>query len=247
MAISLDTSVGDLAAERINRTRIFESFGIDYCCGGRESLAEACLRAGCSPEVVVQALLVADREADRTSGENPTDWRNASLTELTTHIVATHHAFMKSELPRITELLAKVRNAHEEQHPELADLAQVFGTLRAEIEGHLRKEEQVLFPLIQEMEAKREAGSAHCGSVNNPIRVMEHEHDNAGAALEKMRELTLGFRVPADACNTYAALLDGLAAMERDLHEHIHKENNILHPRAARLEALLLASARGEA
>ena len=130
---------------------------------------------------------------------------------------------MKRELPRIADLLAKVRNAHEGHHPELADLAGVYGALRAEIEAHLGKEEQVLFPLIQEMEATRQAGNAHCGSVNNPIRVMEHEHDNAGAALAKMRELTDDYTVPADGCATFAAMLDGLAAIERDLHIHIHK------------------------
>lgn len=246
MAISIESTVGELVAEGIYRARVFETYGIDYCCGGRKTLGEASRTAGCEPEEVVIALVAADQDA-AGAGLDPTDWRTASLTGLTRHIVETHHAFMKSELPRIAGLLAKVRGAHEERHPELAELAQVFGALRAEIEAHLGKEEQVLFPLIQEMEATRRAGTAHCGSVSNPIRVMEHEHDNAGAALGRMRELTRGYTVPADGCATYAALLDGLAAIERDLHEHIHKENNILHPRAIRLEAELLAAGQGRA
>ncbi|MCB1183935.1 iron-sulfur cluster repair di-iron protein [bacterium] len=246
MAISIDSTVGELVAEGIHRARVFETYGIDYCCGGKTPLSTACQNAGCSPNDVVASLGDADRQAAE-SGSDATDWQAVSLTKLTTHIVDTHHAFMKRELPRIADLLAKVRNAHEGHHPELADLAGVYGALRAEIEAHLGKEEQVLFPLIQEMEATRQAGNAHCGSVNNPIRVMEHEHDNAGAALAKMRELTDDYTVPADGCATFAAMLDGLAAIERDLHIHIHKENNILHPRAARLESDLLDAARGRA
>ncbi|MBU2500691.1 iron-sulfur cluster repair di-iron protein [bacterium] len=246
MAISIETTVGDLVAEGIHRARVFETYGIDYCCGGKTPLTEACRIAGCTADEVVAALVAADRDAGG-GGPETTDWRAASLTKLTTHIVQTHHAFMKRELPRVADLLAKVRNAHGENHPELADLAQVYGALRAELEAHLAKEEQVLFPLIQEMEATRQAGSAHCGSVNNPIGVMEHEHDNAGIALGRMRELTNDYTLPQDGCATFAALLDGLAAIERDLHEHIHKENNILHPRAARLEADLLAAARSGA
>jgi regulator of cell morphogenesis and NO signaling len=246
MEISIERTVGDLAAEAIHRTRVFETYGIDYCCGGKTPLAEACRTAGCTADEVVAALVASDRDA-AGSGPETTDWRAASLTKLTTHIVQTHHAFMKRELPRVADLLAKVRNAHGENHPELADLAQVYGALRAELEAHLAKEEQVLFPLIQEMEATRRAGTAHCGSVGNPIGVMEREHDSAGVALGRMRQLTDDYTVPQDGCATFAALLDGLAAIERDLHEHIHKENNILHPRAARLETDLLAAARSGA
>ena len=175
-----------------------------------------------------------------------TDWRTASLSALTNHIVDKHHTFMKRELPRLGEFMDKVLGAHGENHPELTEVASVFAALRLEIEGHLMKEEQVLFPMIQKMEITREVGSAHCGSVNNPIGVMEHEHDNAGEALRRLRVLTGDYTPPADGCPTYQALLAGLAAMERDLHEHIHKENNILHPRAARLETALLAAAQQE-
>ena len=242
MAISTTSTVGDLAAERIDRIRVFESFGIDFCCGGRATLADACRAANCAPAEVVAALEAADRSAAAAGEPDPTDWRTVSLTALTNHLVATHHTFMKRELPRVSGLLDKVLGAHAAHHPELADVARVFGALRAEIDGHLMKEEQVLFPLIQEMEATRQAGSAHCGSVNNPIGVMEREHDNAGAALRRLRELTDGYTPPADGCATYEALLAGLAAIERDLHEHIHKENNILHPRAAQLEYALLVA-----
>ncbi|RKZ65594.1 MAG: iron-sulfur cluster repair di-iron protein, partial [Gammaproteobacteria bacterium] len=175
-----------------------------------------------------------------------TDWRTATLTALTNHIAEKHHAFMKRELPRVGELMAKVLNAHGANHPELDEVARVFEALSLELGDHLMKEEQMLFPIIQEMEITREAGRSHCGSVNNPIGVMEYEHDNAGVALGRLRELTNDYTPPADGCPTYQALLAGLAAMERDLHEHIHKENNILHPRAVRLEVSLLAAAQQE-
>ena len=245
MTLSTERTVGDLAAEAIHRTRVFETFGIDYCCGGKTPLADASRTAGCDPAEVVASLEAADREA--AADPDTTDWRTASLTDLTRHIVDTHHAFMKSELPRVAGLLAKVQSAHGERRPHLQELGRVFSGLRTEIEAHLLKEEQVLFPLIQEMETTSQAGTAHCGSVNNPIGVMEHEHENAGAALARMRELTDGYVMPADGCATFWALYDGLATIERDLHEHIHKENNILHPRASELERSLSATAREEA
>ena len=175
-----------------------------------------------------------------------TDWRAASLVDLTHHIVTKHHEFMKKELPRIGGLLDKVLSAHGANHPELTTVGTVFSGLRHEIEGHLAKEEQALFPMIQAMEVSGSVPSRHCGSVNNPIRVMEHEHDNAGEALRRLRELTSDYTAPDDGCATYQSLMAGLADMERDLHEHIHKENNILHPRAAELEATLLQTAAQE-
>ena len=240
MTINLDTSVGDLVSEKIARLEVFEEYGIDYCCGGKTTLAEACRNAGCEPQGVIVALMKADKDAAAVDKVDTTDWRTATLTALTNHIAETHHAFMKRELPRVGELMAKVLGAHGENHSELAEVASVYNALRLELEDHLLKEEQMLFPMIQEMEITREAGSTHCGSVGNPIGVMEYEHDNAGVALRRLRELTDQYTPPADACPTYQGLLAGLAAMERDLHEHIHKENNILHPRAIRLEASLL-------
>ncbi len=245
MAVSRESTVGELVAEGIHRARIFENYRIDYCCGGKADLATACQKAGCSSEDVIAALITSDREAAE-SGSDLTDWREASLTKLTRHLVDTHHEFLRNELPRVAALMAKVLGAHGERHSDLAEIDRVFRALRAEIELHLEKEEQVLFPLIQEMEASRHVGSAHCGLINNPIRVMEHEHDNAGLALARIRDLTGDYTVPPDGCATFAALFDGLAAIERDLHEHIHKENNILHPRAVQFEAELLEAARGD-
>lgn len=246
MSIKPTHTVGDLAAERLARIEVFETFGIDYCCGGKTTLAEASERAGCDAAEVIAALETSDAAQGAAAPEAITDWRAATLTDLTNHLVATHHEFMKRELPRVGGLMDKVVGAHGENHPEIHETATVFGALRLEIEGHLMKEEQVLFPLIQAMETTRVAGNAHCGTVNNPIGVMEREHDSAGDALRRLRELTDDYTTPADGCTTYRALIEGLAAIELDLHEHIHKENNILHPRAAQLEASLLTEMGGE-
>jgi regulator of cell morphogenesis and NO signaling len=243
MTIPLESSVGALVSERLGRLEVFENFGIDYCCGGSTPLAESCRLAGCDPQDVITALLESDQQASMKQEADATDWRTATLTDLTHHIVTKHHEFMKKELPLIGGLLDKVISAHGENHPELSEVGTVYAGLRQELEGHLVKEEQVLFPWIQAMEKTRAIPSRQGSSVNNPIRVMEHEHDNAGEALRSLRALTGDYAVPADGCATYQSLMARLADMERDLHEHIHKENNILHPRAAALEASLLNAA----
>ncbi len=228
---SAATTLGDLVAERPARARVFEALGLDYCCGGRRTLADAAAAAGL-PVADVERQLA---EADAADAAAPArDWRTASPTELTAHIVETHHVFMKSEMPRVAGLLERVLAAHGERHPELRDLARIYAGFAREIEDHLAKEEQVLFPIIERLTMGMTG--FHCGSVQNPIRVMEHEHDSAGDALQRMRALTDGFTAPADGCASYVALMDGLRALEDDLHVHIHKENNILHPMAARLE-----------
>jgi len=244
MSIDLNTSVGDLVSEQIGRLEVFEAFGIDYCCGGKKSLLDACLAAGVASDKVSAALAQKDADIEAAKTVDTRDWREASLRALTDHIVETHHAFTKRELPRVGDLLAKVLSAHGGNHPELAEVSEIYYALRRELEFHMMKEEQVLFPMIQEMESGREAGNFHCGSLSNPIDVMEQEHDNAGAALRRLSELTDQYTPPADGCATYQGLMAGLSALERDLHEHIHKENNILHPRAMELEASLIASAQ---
>ena len=230
------TTVGQLVAQRPARARVFEQFGIDYCCGGKRPLDEACSAGGIDAAVVVNALHAADAAA---SPHEELDWTRAPLTQLIAHILDTHHAYLRRELPRLRPLADKVRAVHAASHPELAEVQEVLDALQAELEMHMLKEEQILFPLIQAMESDGRAATSHCGSVQNPIRVMEYEHDSAGAALLRLRKLTGGYTPPADACHSYRALLSGLAELEADLHRHIHKENNILFPRAVELEARL--------
>lgn len=225
----LNKSVGELVVERPGRSRIFERFSIDYCCGGKKTLADACKATGASPDAVVDAL-TDDDLSDRPIREG--DWSKSSMSELIDHIVAKHHAYLRSELPRLSEMGAKVARVHGHRFEWLSECHRVFEGLRAELEQHMMKEEQVLFPMIKQIEVASIAPSFHCGSLEAPISVMEHEHDSAGRALSRLRKLTGAFVPPDDACNTFRAWLHGLNELEADLHQHIHEENNILFPRA---------------
>jgi regulator of cell morphogenesis and NO signaling len=229
-------TVGEIAAQTPAAVRVFEKHHIDYCCGGQRRLEEACQERGIS----VEALLAEVEQAGRLP-DSGRDWTQASLAELVAHILSTHHEYLRRELPALSARLARVMEAHGEKHGQtLAVLRSVFDGLSQEISAHLRKEEMVLFPAIQELEAARAAGRRSApspfGSIENPIRMMIFEHDNAGGALSEMRRLTQGYLAPPDACATFRALYQGWEELEADLHQHIHLENNILFPRAIRLE-----------
>lgn len=235
----LNTHVADLVIERPGRSRVFEKFGLDYCCGGHRPLSEACTKKGVAEAEVVAALSDYDSKP-RTEGEK--DWAAVSMTELADHIEQTHHAFLKQELPRVAHLARKVKAAHGPEHPEAIVAEEAFMALKAELESHMFKEENVLFPIIRQLDSGSGAGQAHGGSVANPIRVMMHEHDTAGQLLAKMNNATSGYSTPDDVCSTYRALMDALATLEEDTHIHIHKENYILFPRAEAREAELLGA-----
>lgn len=239
MKARIDTQqkVADMVTEGPRRAMVFEGLGIDYCCGGNIALADACAQRGVALEQVVSMLAASDAE-DRTAADPP-DFNAMGLTELTDHILDTHHVYMHKELPRLNTLMRQVLTAHGEKNPSLHQLSRLFAELRDELEMHLMKEEQVLFPGIKELAASNRPIAFHCGSLGNPISVMEVEHDSAGKALEKMRQLTAGYSPPDWACNTYRALFDGLQHMEKDLHQHIHKENFVLFPRVLERERAL--------
>jgi regulator of cell morphogenesis and NO signaling len=231
--LSTQDTVGQLVAQKPSRSRLFEKLGIDYCCGGKKTLADACAAKGLDPKTILAVLEVQDQTAEGAL----VDAAAMSLSALCDHIEATHHAYLRTELPRLAFLIKKVAGVHGGEDSRLVKLNDVFTALAEEMRSHMGKEEQVLFPMIRQMEGSSGRQSFHCGSVNNPIAVMEHEHDSAGAALAKMRELTDDYTPPAHACNTYRAMLDALAQLEADMHQHVHKENNILFPKASQLEA----------
>lgn len=230
--VNLNSSIGSVVAEYPQTSRVFESLQIDFCCGGGKSLEQACRDQGLDPLQVVQQLARAITDDQQTTK----DWRGAPLAELCDHIEQTHHAYLKQELPRLTQMLAKVVAAHGGNYPELAKVQEVFAALRAEMEPHMFKEERVLFPAIRQLEQSAGHPSFPFGTVANPIRMMEQEHEGAGNALSQIHTLTRDYEIPADACNTYRAMLAGLRQLELDMHQHVHKENSILFPKAIELE-----------
>ena len=231
--LDFDTPVGQWVAEHPRTSRVFEALHIDYCCGGDKPLSLACAERQLDPNQTLSELAAASAEAHTESTES---WRDATLTSLCNHIEQTHHAYLKEELPRLEKMVAKVAKVHGANHPELALVQKAFQDLEAELVPHMFKEEQVLFPAIRWMEQSEAAVSFPFGTMANPIGMMEHEHDDAGQALKDIRRATGDYGVPANACNTYRAMLQGLLELEDDLHQHIHKENNILFPRALDME-----------
>lgn len=231
--ITPETRIGDIVAARPALARLFEELRIDYCCGGKQTLAAASASRGLAPTTVV-AMLEAAAAALGTAPVE-VDAAGMSLTELADHIEGTHHAYLKDELPRLVEMAERVGYKHGERDPSLREVALTVRELAEEMFSHMQKEERVLFPLVRQIEAGLRGGFA--GSVADPIRQMEAEHDDAGRATERLRELTGGFTPDADACNTHRALLHGLARFEADLHRHVHKENNVMFPRALALVA----------
>jgi regulator of cell morphogenesis and NO signaling len=233
-------TVREIALEMPQTTRVFEEFKIDYCCGGRKPLAEACEVAGANAEAVLtrlNALIVA--------GTGTGDWvGNATLPELIDHIVDKHHVFTRDELNNLAPLMDKVARVHGDNHPELLELKTAFDELSADLMPHMMKEENVLFPYIDRMARNVAMGLLPpvppFGTVQHPVKMMMAEHDVAGEILRKMRQLSNDFTTPPDACPSFTGLYFRLADLERDLHEHIHLENNILFPRSVRMEEAAL-------
>lgn len=236
MSVVIEKTVRELALEKPNATRVFEKLGIDYCCGGNKSLEEAC-RAVHLP--VEEVLLALEAEAAQTPAAAPNS-QSALLADLMDHIVSTHHKFTREELARLAPLFEKVCSVHGKNHPELLEIRAIFRGLAQELTMHLMKEEMVLFPYVRRMEeallAKETVLPAPFGTVQNPVRMMEQEHDSAGEALRGMRRATDGYKAPADACVSYQTLYNALESLEADLHQHIHLENNVLFPRALEME-----------
>ena len=216
--ITKDTPVGRVAAAAPLATRVFARHGIDYCCGGGVALEQACSDRSLSVEQILDEI----REATSTTDAQLESWEGAPPAALIDHILTTYHRPLDTELPRIEAMARKVHAVHGDKDPErLAGMLSAFLALKAELEPHMMKEEQVLFPMIL---------SGHGAMAGGPIHVMRLEHDVAGDLLRKLRDLTDGYTVPQGACNTWTALWHALADLERSLHEHIHLENNVLFP-----------------
>lgn len=224
-----ETRIGDIVAARPALARFFEELGIDYCCGGKQTLAAAVAKLGLNLGTVRTMLEAA--AASLVAGPAELDVGNLSLTALADHIEQTHHRYLKSELPRLMEMSDRVASKHSWRDPRLEPLSATVGELAAEMMSHMAKEEKILFPLVRSLE------KGALADLSGPILQMEADHVGAGELTAKLRVLTDGFTPDAECCNTHRALLAGLAEFEVDLHRHVHKENNILFPRALALVA----------
>ncbi len=163
-------------------------------------------------------------------------WDGRSLGDLADHITARHHEYLRSALPRLEGLLEKVEKAHGAKHPEMVEVRRIFAEFHPALMQHMMKEERVLFPMLRQLDDPHGERAFHCGSVGNPIGMMLMEHDDAAAALEQFRTLTHDYTPPDDACNTFRAALHAMAELEKDLHRHVHLENEVLFPRAIEAE-----------
>ena len=230
-------TVRDLAVELPAAARIFEKARIDYCCGGDQLLGAACAKAGVDLQVLEQMLETSPQPATSAT----VDFQNLSAAELIQYILDKHHVYTRDEMQRLEALVEKVVKAHGANHSELLSMRDLLQQLFAELKGHMFKEEQILFPYLVELEQsvrqERPAPFAPFGKVNNPIRMMMFEHDHAGEILRELRKLSTDYKTPSDACISYQTFYQALEAFEQDLHQHIHLENNLLFPKAAKLEA----------
>jgi regulator of cell morphogenesis and NO signaling len=241
ITINSTTKVRDVALELPQSTRLFEKFKIDYCCGGDQQLGAACASAGTDLQNILQMI---QQLADKPEARNGApDLQKASATELIMHILDKHHVFTKNEMARLEPLADKVVGAHGANHSELLALRDLMRQLFEDLRPHMFKEEQILFPFIivldKAHQENRPAPFPPFGTVNNPIRMMMMEHDTAGDLLREMRKLSSDYAVPADACISFKTFYEALEAFEQDLHQHIHLENNLLFPKAIKLEEML--------
>ena len=229
-----DRTVGELAVEMPDSIRVFEEWKIDYCCGGRMPLADACAAAGKTVAAFMAALDgVATVDSTR-------DWKRESLAAIAEGIVGMYHDYTREELKTLTPLAAKVLGVHGSRHSELEHVVDLIDGLASDMLPHMLKEEQVLFPYVVEMESsareKRPAPTPFFGTVKNPVRMMMLEHDAVGELLVQLRRVTNEYVPPQDACFSYRELYRRLSVFESRTHEHIHIENNLFFPRAVDLE-----------
>jgi regulator of cell morphogenesis and NO signaling len=242
MEITATTKIADIATKLPASIPVFERYGVDFCCGGQRSLEEAVKESG----LQLGDLLVEIEQAEAARKDEDDlheDWSLMSPGGLIDHVEKAHHTFLRDQLPRAGDELAKVIGVHGENHPELWEIGRVYDGLRHALEEHLLKEERQFFPAIRQLEAARgDTGgpgteSVAADRVLQGLRELEEEHDEAGEALHRLRDLTNGYSAPGDACVTFSGLYRRLLALEADIHRHIHLENNILIPAVRELLA----------
>ncbi|WP_313115209.1 iron-sulfur cluster repair di-iron protein [Aequorivita sediminis] len=233
-----DKTVADVVTENIKAAHVFKKYGIDFCCGGGVSIKKACEKAEIDPVLVETEILNLENIKDRAL-----DFNSWKLDFLTDHIINVHHGYVEESSPLLLQYSQRVNHVHGHHYTELAEIESLVKQVVQELASHMKKEELILFPFIKKLvRAEREGTKVppiHFGTVENPIKMMEAEHEEAGEILRKIAKLSNNFTPPQGACNTYKAFYSKLEEFEQDLHQHVHLENNILFPKALKLEKTL--------
>lgn len=231
--------IGQFVAEDFRTAAVFSEYGIDFCCRGNRSLDEVCNKKDIALDEILNKLTIFSSE----SVNNSDAYNTWILDVLASYIEKTHHKYVESKTPVLLQFLNKLQQVHADRHPELIEINTLFKNVAGELTQHMKKEELILFPRIKKMakciENNTTLQAASFGTVQNPISMMEHEHDSAGDTFRKIAELTDNYTPPNDACNTYKVAFAMLDEFEKNLHVHIHLENNILFPKALQLEQQL--------
>ncbi|RPJ69274.1 MAG: iron-sulfur cluster repair di-iron protein [Acidobacteria bacterium] len=232
-------TIRDVVADDYRAAAVFQKHGIDFCCGGDRPIADACREKGIEDQVVLDEL-----DAALAPGGDLPRFNASDLDFLVDYIVANHHAYVRDAIQSLRAHTSRVAEVHGERHPEVVTICRRFEAIADEMTHHMFKEERILFPYVSALAAAARTGTAMrpapFGTAANPIRMMEAEHESAGATMAEIRQLSGSYTPPEDACTTFKVCYRELEAFEADLHRHVHLENNILFPKALRLEAELL-------
>jgi len=230
-----DRTVGEIVAEDYRTAKVFERYGIDFCCGGKVGISEACREKSVDPAAIISEIEAVKNEPLERS-QNYAAWE---LPFLSDYIINTHHGYLNENTGQIAVYANKIAEVHGAHHPEVVEIAGIFARIATDMAAHLREEEEVLFPAIKRIAAARKAGSLpDAGDVETlraSLKKLNQEHDAIGDAVHTIRDLSRGYAIPDDVCNTFVVTYRKLKEFEDDLHKHVHLENNILFPKAAKL------------
>lgn len=231
-------TVAQWVTENIHTAHVFKKYGIDFCCGGGVSIRKACEKGGVNEEQLLEDLFAVGNGSTRRNQYD--QW---SLDFLTDHIIHVHHAYTEENIPLLLQYAERVAKVHGHHYLELLHIKDLVRKVSGELSAHMKKEELILFPFIKKLVKCQKEGlpapAAHFGNIDNPIRMMEAEHEDAGEIFRQIFQLSDGYTPPSGACNTYRAFYAKLQEFEEDLHHHVHLENNILFPKALVLQKQL--------